>query len=133
MPLIKQSDFVITAGDDAKQAQWFSMDNIPPLAFDHDYILRMAMSRIKGKIRYQPIGFELLAEKFTIPELQRLYEAILDVKLDRRNFSRKILATGLLIQSDEKKANVSHRAPRYYYFDKSKYEQLSKSGFNFEI
>ena len=131
--LIKQTDYVITAGDDAKQAQWFSLNEIPPLAFDHEYILQVAINRIKGKIRYQPIGFELLDEKFTIPELQRLYEAILGVKLDRRNFSRKIMATGLLIPLDEKKANVSHRAPRYFYFNKDKYEELSKRGFNFEI
>ncbi|MDR1055160.1 MAG: NUDIX hydrolase [Prevotellaceae bacterium] len=131
--LIKQTDYSITAGDDAKQAQWFSLDEIPPLAFDHSRILQAAISRIKGKIRYQPIGFELLNEKFTIPELQRLYEAILGVQLDRRNFHRKIIATGLLIQLDEKKANVSHRAPRYFSFDKEKYEQLSRRGFNFEI
>lgn len=131
--LIKQGDYVVTAGDDAAQAQWFSLNEIPPLAFDHDNILEVAINRIKGKIRYQPIGFELLDEKFTIPELQHLYEAILGVQLDRRNFSRKIMATGLLIPLEEKKINVSHRAPRYYYFNKDKYEQLSKSGFNFEI
>lgn len=131
--LIKLLDYSIAAGDDAKQAQWFNLQDVPLLAFDHDVVLQMAINRIKGKIRYQPIGFELLNAKFTIPELQRLYEAILGVRLDRRNFYRKIIATGLLIPLDEKKANVSHRAPRYFCFDKVKYEQLSKSGFNFEI
>ena len=131
--LIKQADYVITAGDDAKQAKWFSLNDIPQLAFDHEEILQTAMIRIKGKIRYQPIGFELLDEKFTIPELQHLYEAILNVKLDRRNFYRKIMATKLLIPLNEKKANVSHRAPQYFCFNKTKYEELSKHGFNFEI
>jgi 8-oxo-dGTP diphosphatase len=103
------------------------------LAFDHDFILRIAHNRLKGKIRYQPIGFELLDEKFTMPQLQLLYESILEVSFDRRNFSNKIMRTGLLITLDEKKAGVPHRAPRLFKFNKQKYDELQESGFNFEI
>jgi len=131
--LVKISDYKLTAGDDAIKANWFKIDEIPSLAFDHDSILHTALNRIKSKIRYQPIGFELLDEKFTMPQLQSLYESILDFKFDRRNFSNKLMKTGLLIPLEEKKTNVPHRAPRYLKFDKIKYEELSKNGFNFEV
>lgn len=131
--LIRLNLYTVEAGDDAKNAQWFSVDNMPPLAFDHPKIVDMALKRLQGKIRYQPLGFELLPEKFTLTELQNLYETVLGIKLDKRNFRRKILKTGLLIQLNEKMKNVSHRAPYYYKFNKNKYEELSKNGFNFEI
>ncbi|MFW6369706.1 MAG: NUDIX hydrolase [Bacteroidota bacterium] len=131
--LVKSTDYGVIGGDDASSAQWFPVHEIPSLAFDHDMILRVAHKRLKGKIRYQPIGFELLNEQFTIPELQTLYEVILDVQFDRRNFHRKILNTGLLIPLDEKVQGVAHRAARYYHFDKTKYEELSCRGFIFEI
>lgn len=122
-----------TAGDDAKNAKWFSIHDVPTLAFDHEKILRMALYRLKGKIRYQPIGFELLPEKFTMTELQHVYEVILETSLDRRNFRKKILKMGLLIELDEKQRGVAHKAATFYQFDKRKYEQLSLKGFNFEI
>ncbi|MBT34522.1 MAG: NUDIX hydrolase [Thalassobius sp.] len=131
--LVKTSEYQLLAGDDAIKAQWFKIKDIPALAFDHDLILRIAQNRIKGKIRYQPIGFELLDKKFTMPQLQLLYESILEVKFDRRNFSTKLMKTGLLIQLNEKMENVPHRAPRYLMFDKKKYNELQSSGFNFEI
>jgi 8-oxo-dGTP diphosphatase len=121
------------AGDDAKNAAWFSIHAIPSLAFDHEKILRMAFYRLKGKIRYQPIGFELLPEKFTLPELQHLYEIILETSIDRRNFRKKILSMDILLELDEKQKGVAHKAATYYTFDKMKYEQLSLKGFNFEI
>lgn len=121
------------AGDDAKNAKWFSIHDVPTLAFDHDKILRMALYRLKGKIRYQPIGFELLPEKFTLGELQHLYEVILETSIDRRNFRKKIQKMDLLIELDEKQQGVAHKAATYYKFDKKKYEQLSLKGFNFEI
>ncbi len=131
--LVRTSDYKITVGDDAKNAKWFKLDEIPALAFDHDMILRVALDRLKGKIRYQPIGFELLDEKFTMPELQLLYESILGIKFDRRNFSTKMMKTGLIIALEEKKQGTPYRAPRLYSFDKKKYEELQSSGFNFEI
>lgn len=131
--LVKTSDYQLLAGDDAIKAQWYKLKDIPSLAFDHDLILRIAHNRIKGKIRYQPIGFELLDSKFTMPQLQLLYESILEVKFDRRNFSNKLFKTGLLIQLEEKAPNVPHKAPRYLMFNKKKYYELQSSGFNFEI
>ena len=131
--LVRTSDYKITAGDDAQNAQWFKLDEIPTLAFDHDMILRVALDRLKGKIRYQPIGFELLDEKFTMPELQLLYESILGIKFDRRNFSAKMMKTELIIALEEKKQGMPHRAPRLFSFDKKKYAELQSRGFNFEI
>lgn len=96
--LVKQSE--VNGGDDAKNAKWFSMKDIPHLAFDHDYILRLAQRALKEKICFEPIGFDLMDQEFTIPDLQRLYEAILEVKFDRRNFQKKILQTGILSDVD---------------------------------
>lgn len=97
--LAKQSE--VTGGDDAAAAQWVSINDVPPLAFDHDYILRQAMQRIRRDIHFEPIGFGLLNEEFTIAELQRLYEAILGIRFDRRNFYKKIMQTGILQDANE--------------------------------
>lgn len=131
--LVKLSDYKIQAGDDAQSAKWFPISQVPSLAFDHDRILRVALNRLRGKIRYQPIGFELLSEKFTLPELQNLYETVLEMQLDRRNFRKKILETGLLIDHQESVKGVPHKGAKYFSFDKKKYKELSERGFNFEI
>ncbi|MBN2610029.1 MAG: NUDIX hydrolase [Bacteroidales bacterium] len=131
--LIKLSDYRLKAGDDASNAEWFPISKVPPLAFDHDRILRIAIARLRGKIRYQPIGFELLPEKFTMPELQSLYETVLEMQLDRRNFRKKILETGLLIDHNETVKGLPHKGAKYFSFDKKKYKELSEKGFNFEI
>ncbi|MDR2036936.1 MAG: NUDIX hydrolase [Bacteroidales bacterium] len=131
--LVKLSDYKVEAGDDASKAQWFPLSEVPPLAFDHEHILQTAIERLKGKIRYQPIGFELLPEKFTIPDLQRLYEVTLQTKLDRRNFRKKFLCTGLLIDLSEQVKGVPHKGAKLYRFDKAKYEELTRKGFYFEI
>lgn len=131
--LVKLSDYSICAGDDAAQAQWFPLSEVPGLAFDHADVLSVAIQRLKGKIKYQPIGFELLPEKFTIPELQRLYEVVLQMQLDRRNFRKKILSTGLLTDLSEEVTGVPHKRPKLYRFDKAKYEELSREGFYFEV
>lgn len=131
--LIKLSDYRLKAGDDASNAEWFPISKVPPLAFDHDRILRVAIARLRGKIRYQPIGFELLPEKFTMPELQSLYETVLEMQLDRRNFRKKILETGLLIDHNETVKGLPHKGAKYFSFDKKKYKELSEKGFNFEI
>jgi len=131
--LVRSTDYEVIGGDDASSARWFRLSDIPSLAFDHDMVIRVAQKRLKGKIRYQPVGFELLDEHFTIPELQRLYECILETKFDRRNFYKKIMKTGLLTALDKKEPRVSHKAARYFMFDKKKYQELVASGFNFEI
>ena len=92
--LAKKSD--VHGGDDAAQAKWFAIKEVPHLAFDHDYILRKAMEKLREDIHFEPIGFDLLDKEFTMSELQRLYEAILGVKFDRRNFHKKMLQTGIL-------------------------------------
>lgn len=91
----------VRGGDDAAKARWWAIDDIPQLAFDHDYILRQAMKRIRQDIHFEPVGFDLLDEHFTIAELQRLYECILGVHFDRRNFYRKMLQTGVLEEVEE--------------------------------
>ncbi|MGF1533504.1 MAG: NUDIX domain-containing protein [Bernardetiaceae bacterium] len=131
--LIRLSAHRIMAASDARSARWFSMDDLPPLAFDHDKIIQMAFRRLQGKVRYQPIGFELLPEKFTLPQLQSLYEAILEGPLDKRNFRKEILRTKLLLPLEEKQADVPHRAARLYYFDQGRYQAHQQEGFNFEI
>jgi hypothetical protein len=89
-------------GDDADEAAWFPVDNLPPLAFDHQQIFETAMEQLRRDIHFQPVGFDLLDDEFTIPDLQRLYEAILGVKFDRRNFQRKLLAAGILEEADSR-------------------------------
>ncbi|HVR42098.1 MAG TPA: NUDIX domain-containing protein [Thermoanaerobaculia bacterium] len=118
--------------DDGSVA-WFALDRVRRLPFDHGSILATALARLKAKVRYQPIGFELLPRKFTLTRLQNLYEAILGTPLDKRNFRRKILGTGLLLELDERERGVAHRAARLYTFDRGKYRQLARHGLNFEI
>jgi 8-oxo-dGTP diphosphatase len=131
--LVKLDDYKVQAGDDAEHADWFSLSEMPPLAFDHDKIIRTAYERLKGKVRYQPIGFELLPRKFALSQLQSLYEAVLGHKLDKRNFRKKILKMNLLTEQTETQEHVPHRAARLYQFDKQRYEELIASGFNFEL
>ena len=131
--LVKLTDHRITAATDATEAAWFAVADVPSLAFDHDKILDVALKRLKAKVRYQPIGFELLPKKFTLSQLQHLYEAILEAPLDKRNFRKKILGTELLFELDEIEQDVAHRAARLYRFDDRKYRQLARRGFNFEI
>ena len=97
--LVRPSE--VTGGDDASEARWFALDDVPRLAFDHDYILRKAMQQLRKDIHFEPIGFELLNKSFTMSELQRLYEAILGVRFDRRNFEKKMLQTGILQLNEE--------------------------------
>ncbi len=91
----------VQGGDDAAQARWFALTDVPRLAFDHDYILRKAMEELRKDIHFEPIGFGLLDQEFTMSELQRLYEAILGVQFDRRNFHKKILQTGIIEEADD--------------------------------
>ncbi len=131
--LVKLMDHEVRAATDAADAAWFSVHDMPQLAFDHDEIFDMALERLKGKVQYKPIGFELLPEKFTLSELQHVYEAILEEKIDKRNFRRKVKKTGLLIDTKEVQKDVAHRAARFYKFDKKRYRELEEKGFNFEI
>jgi 8-oxo-dGTP diphosphatase len=131
--LVNLRDHRVQAATDARSAAWFSVDDCPKLAFDHSCIFRTALERLRGKVRYQPIGFELLPPKFTLRQLQHLYEKVLDRPLDKRNFRKKILGMGILLELDEIETDVAHRAARLYRFDKTRYDRLTKKGFNFEI
>ena len=123
----------VKGGDDAASARWFPLDEIPPLAFDHDYILRMATQRLREQIHFQPIGFELLPEKFTIKELQSLYEAILGINFDRRNFAKKMLHLEILTELNETVWPTPKREARLYKFNSDKYEELKRKGFRIEF
>jgi 8-oxo-dGTP diphosphatase len=131
--LVKLSDHRAQAATDARQAAWFDVGKLPKLAFDHAKIIGAAHRRLQGKVRWQPIGFELLPERFTLRQLQRLYEVVLDRPLDKRNFRKKVLAMGLLEELDEFETGVARRAARLFRFDKKRYERLTEEGFYFEI
>lgn len=114
----------VRGGDDARNAQWFSLTELPSLAFDHETILSEALERIKQDIHFHPVGFDLLGDTFTMPQLQRLYEAILGVQFDRRNFHKKMLQLGILEQEEDEKTEMEnvHR----FFFGESR-EMCSKS------
>lgn len=131
--LVNRIEHPAQAATDASQAVWWSVTDLPPLAFDHDKILELALKRLKGKVRYEPIGFELLPQKFTLSQLQKLYETILGTELDKRNFRRKILKLDILTELEEIQQDVPHRAARLYQFDEEKYQTQKINGVHFEL
>lgn len=131
--MVKPNEYILEAGLDIDAVQWFSLDEVADLAFDHQQILSVAVERLKGKIRYQPIGFELLPAQFTLPDLHKLYETILQRSIDRGNFRKKILSMDLLIDHSDMQKDRHARAAKIYSFDKEKYEELKETGFYFEI
>jgi len=131
--LVRESNFVLYASTDAEEAQWFNLKDLPELAFDHDKILKMAVERLKGKIAYEPIGFELLDEKFPFSELHKLYEAVYGIEIDRRNFKKKFLQLGILEELDEKVSQGKGRPGSLFRFNKKRYDQLKEQGMNFEV
>ena len=131
--LVNLADHQVAAATDAENVGWFELADVPSLAFDHAEIVAVARERLRGKVRYAPIGFELLPPKFTLTQLQRLYETVLETTLDKRNFRKKILGMDLLVETDEIEKDVAHRAARLYRFDKRKYRALTKRGFSFEL
>ena len=133
--LVKNSMFQkLQASTDAEDAQWFNIKKLPVLAFDHKMILQTAIERVRAKVRYQPIGFELLDKKFSFPDLEKMYAALLDKELDRRNFTKKILSLGLLEDTGElAPATGAGRPGKVYQFNKKRYQQLLKEGMHFEI
>ena len=117
--LLDSARLQVRAADDAADVGWFSVYQLPPLAFDHEKILHYALARLRGKLDYTTIAFSLLPEQFTLRELQRVYEIILHRKLDKRNFRKKILATGILEDTGDKKMEGTHRPARLYRFNPS--------------
>jgi ADP-ribose pyrophosphatase YjhB (NUDIX family) len=114
-------------------ATWVPISSMPKLIFDHSAMVDRALKKLQIRARTQPIGFELLPDKFTIPQLQGLYEAIYNKLLDKRNFRRKLLSMDLLEKLEEKEKESSRKGAWYYRFDANKYEDLLKRGFNFEL
>ncbi|GAA3979969.1 NUDIX hydrolase [Mucilaginibacter dorajii] len=132
--LVKPDVFEIHADTDAAEVAWFNIKKIPPLAFDHQSIIIAAHDRLKSKILYQPVGFELLEERFPFSELEKLYMAVLDRDIDRRNFKKKIVKFGFLEETTEKQVlEGAGRPGNLFRFNQEKYFQLQKQGINFEI
>jgi len=129
--LLNIGDLELKPDTDASDAQWFPLNNLPEkLAFDHDKIITTALNRLRGKINYFPLVFELLPEEFTIEEVREIYSDILNQDLDRRNFSRKLKSTGCLIHLDKKKKVLVGKPPTLYKFD---YEECEENGFNITL
>lgn len=131
--LVKKSD--VKGGDDASDARWFTMSELPDLAFDHREILDKALQTLRVKIHFEPIGFGLMDKYFTIPDLQRLYESIFGVQFDRRNFMKKILQVGIISECNASAAveyassdRHAGRTPKYYTFNKEVYDSMKNSG-----
>jgi len=133
--LVKTAQYQqLKASTDAENAQWFNIKKMPALAFDHKQIVNVAIERLRTKIRYQPIGFELLDKKFPFSDLEKLYTALLDREVNRRNFSKKILSFGFLEETGEiLKTESKGRPSKMYQFNQKRYKELLKEGFNFEI
>ncbi|MEK6780095.1 MAG: NUDIX domain-containing protein [Bacteroidota bacterium] len=128
--LINIADYSMQLQQD-HEARWFTMDKIPKLVFDHKEMVAKAKERLQLKVANHPIGFELLPTKFTLPQLQSLYEAIFESTLDKRNFTRKILALHVLKKLKEKEKQSSRKGAFYYVFDKDNYRKLQHDGIKF--
>lgn len=131
--LVNRTDYKPIASSWAKSAEWFSINNLPELAFDHLKILLKGIETLKSEVRNKPTGFELLPKKFTLLELQLLYEALLGYKFDKSNFRKKILEMNILKPLKEVKDNVAHRPAQLFQFDERRYRMLEQKGFSFEL
>ncbi len=114
-------------------AQWCPLEELPPLIFDHDLMIDKAMRRLRRRAASQPIGFELLPGKFTLPQLQKLYESIYQTEFDNRNFRKKVLDMNILHKLDEKDKSTSKKGAFLYRFDKKKYDRFVRDGFLFNL
>ena len=130
--LILAEDFTGASASESG-ATWVSIKDLPPMIMDHNEMVVKGLRRLKRRAASQPIGFELLPEEFTMPQLQALYEAIYQAELDKRNFRKKILAMDVLIKLDEKDKSSSRKGAFLYRFDQKKYKKLVEGGYNFTI
>jgi 8-oxo-dGTP diphosphatase len=131
--LISPENYALSPGIDTSEVSWFKLHDLPKLPFDHVQIIKAALKKLQSRVRIKPIGFELLPEKFTLPQLQKLYEEILDKKIDKRNFRKKLLKMNLLKRLPEKDKSNIRRAAYLYKFEKSTYNRLKEKGFIFEL
>lgn len=126
--LVEYDKVVITINKEIEDVGWYNLNELPSLYADHNLIIEKAINTMRIQIGIIPIGYELLPEKFTMPELRLIYEAILGEELDRRNFQRKMLSVGLINRLDEKRKNGAHKAPYLYSFNKEKYKLAEQGG-----
>jgi len=131
--LVDISKIEISPSSWANQTKWHKVSELPQLAFDHEQIISTCTNHLKRDAKLQPIGFELLPEKFPLGLFQELYEAIYQTTLDKSNFRKKVKSLNILNQLDEFEKNVSHRPGKLYQFDKNRYNELKKTGFLFEV
>lgn len=131
--LVDPSKLIIKADSDAENVQWCKVDEVPEMAFDHNLILKKAIERLKAKLTYEPIGFDLLPNEFLFSELENLYCTILEKEIDRRNFRKKILSFGIIEETTNLSSNKTGRPAKLFKFNKYKYNALLKEGFHFEI
>lgn len=128
--LVEFSEVTPTPDSISEKCEWVSLDNLPNLILDHSQIINKGLNALRDKLRFQPIGKNLLPEKFTMKELRTLYETILGEELDRRNFQRKMLNFDILDRLNEKRTGGAHRAPWLYSFNDKKYNQKIDEGLN---
>ncbi|MCT4581611.1 MAG: NUDIX hydrolase [Flavobacteriales bacterium] len=133
MALVNPDGMKLEASTDAIEAKWFKIDNVPNLAFDHNQIVVDGLARLRNKIHYQPIGFDLLPTLFPFSALENLYKTISGRNIDRRNFRKKILSFEILEETNKVRQEGSGRPGKLFKFNKSKYDALVEHGFHFEI
>ena len=137
--LVVQSKYQVKGGDDARDAKWFPVKELPALAFDHKAIIETALEQLRQRIHFEPIGFHLLDKEFTMPQLHNIYIAILDppeddTKLrDRRNFPKKMLKLGYIKETGKRVTGNPHRSPKLYTFDEEAYRNAKKIGMRLEF
>ncbi len=132
--LVKPEAFQLTTSNEASEVRWFDTKQLPSLAFDHATIIEVAINRLRNKMQYEPIGFELLDRKFPFSELEKLYATVLDRPIDRRNFKKKIIKFGFLKETAEKqRLSGAGRPGNLFQFDEKKYFQLKREGITFEL
>lgn len=133
MALVEFEQVVATPDWYTDECRWWEISAVPTLLFDHNDMIETALKALRQQLSYQPIGYNLLPEKFTMPELQRLYETILDKQLDRRNFQKLMLSYDILEKLPEKRTGGAFKAPFLYKFDKEKYDRAIQEGITFKV
>lgn len=128
MALVDYSKVTPTPDAYTDECKWRDLGDLPQLLFDHNHIVKVALQALRTQLSWQPVGYNLLPEEFTLPELQRLYETILGRTLDPRNFQRKILGLAIVERLDARKKGVAHKAPYLYRFNKDRYQEILTEG-----
>ena len=131
--LVQLNENLMNLSNHNNSLKWKNVSDIKELAFDHKLIFDKCLRQLRYGLREKPIGFNLLPEKFTLKQLQNLYEKVLDLEIDKRNFRRKLKSIDLLVDVNENQSDVNHRPAKLYSFDKGKYESKKRKGFNFEL